>query len=286
MRLKIRQSVWICSCALALSLSGQAWAAPDDGEVTAKELAVQAQQVFVNQVDQFDQWMFQGSRDRAGARSRVERRLKLQIAALEHRHQLSDAQKQKLQLAARGDITRLFDEIEELRQQFQEAQNDNNQLGRMWQKIQPLQQRLASGPFGANSVFAKVLEQTLTEEQNAAHEATRRERRAYQYRAVVESAIAMLEDSVPFNEQQRSKLIELLVSKVEPPVAFGQYDYHYVLYRMSEMPEKEFKDLLDERLWEQLQAQMQQMRGLREVLVQAGAIEEDDTGELTDARDN
>jgi len=250
-------------------------AAPDDGEKAANEGANNLDgRLVVNQRAQFDQWMFQGAvSSPSEARKRIDRSLKLQLSALELKHQLTEAQQKKLELAARGDVKRLFNEIDELRTKFQKVENDNNQLGAMWQQIQPLQKQCVRGPFGPQSLFAKVLSQTLTSEQSAEQETIQRERRAFRFRAAIEMSVAMLEEAVPLTSQQREKLTKLIADKSQPPKAFGQYDYYFIMYQLSQINSEELQPLLDERQWGQLQPILMQMRGMRQMLIQNGALE-------------
>jgi hypothetical protein len=267
----------LCGCVALVLSSATACAAPDDGEQVLGDGVNNVNglngRLMVNQRVQFDQWMFQGAvNSPSEARKRIDRSLKLQLAALELKHQLSEDQKKKLELAARGDVKRLFSAIEELRAKFQKVENDNNQLGAMWQQIQPLQRQLTRGPFGPGSLFAKVLSKTLSAEQSAQEEALRRERRAFRYRAAIDVSVSMLEDAVPLRSEQREKVIKLISDKSQPPLAFGQYDYYYVMYQLSQINSKEVKSLLDERQWGQLQPIMMQMRGMRQMLIQNDAM--------------
>ena len=51
---------------------------------------------------------------------------------------------------------------------------------------------------------------------------------------------------------------------VEPPIAFGQYDYYLVMYRLARLPEKDVKPLLDERQWKLMRQQFNQYSFNRE----------------------
>src|SRR5690606_41854501 len=53
---------------------------------------------------------------------------------------VTEAQKQKLKLAARGDMARFFDDVAELREKY-EGQADNNMINEASQACQPLQKR-------------------------------------------------------------------------------------------------------------------------------------------------
>src|SRR5687768_16107228 len=78
-------------------------AAPDDVEAAAPVAAEANPQVFIAEAN-FDQWVFQGRGDTNAARQRIESTLKLRIDDVDRVCDLAEAQKQKLTLAARGDI--------------------------------------------------------------------------------------------------------------------------------------------------------------------------------------
>jgi hypothetical protein len=85
---------------------------------------------------------------------------------------LTPGQQQKLQLAGRGDIKRLLDEIHV--QQKKCEQLDSGLRQDVPQDVQAiaksLRDRLETGPFGSNSVFVKTLGRVLTNEQHVQYE--------------------------------------------------------------------------------------------------------------------
>jgi len=273
----------LVACALAwpLAHASTARAAPDDGErpAVAAENRLQIERLGVFNPQQFEQWVFQGAGNAQGARERFDRRVALKLAALGRKHSLTDEQRKKLKLAARGDIKRLFDEVEVLRQKFHAAKGDGNNIGVLWQQIQPIQQKLQHGVFNEQSLFSKVLNQTLDAEQTATQKAAQAERHRFRYRATVEAAITMMEDMVALNEIQREAMIKLLTEKTTPPELFGQYDYYYVMYRLSQLPAAELDAVLDERQTQLLAPHLQQMRGMRQMLIQNGALRATDADE-------
>jgi hypothetical protein len=83
---------------------------------------------------------------------------------------LTEAQKQKLCLAGRGDVRSFFDHLDELATQYQLARNDVEKVKRLTQEAQSLSRHLASRVFGDSSKFAKVLKALLTVEQMARYQ--------------------------------------------------------------------------------------------------------------------
>lgn len=201
-----------------------------------------------------------------------------QVAARrgQSRLRLTDEQKQKLTLAAGGDVKRFFDEVETVRKKFMAVRKDQNAFGQIWQDIQPLQTKLATGLFGDRSLFAKTLHKTLAPEQVVKYDAIQEERKRFRYRAAIEVAIITLESTVPLRHDQREGLIKLLVDETQPPDAFGQQDQQYVLYALATVPKEQVKSLLDDRQWKLLEPQLNGHRNMKQFLMQNGVIALDD----------
>jgi hypothetical protein len=153
--------------AAALLLGASASCVAEDDEVVDGPIVPNMQQqVQFARID-FDQWLFQPSGNAAQALQRIETQVKLQLAELDRVSQLTAAQRQKLELAARGDMQRFQDAVEVLRRKFNAVKDDQNAANQMWQEIQPLQARQARGLTGPGSLFVKVIPNTLTPEQLA-----------------------------------------------------------------------------------------------------------------------
>ena len=267
--------------ALVAILSGSAvvCAAPDDGE-PPPAADVQANNGFMMEESNFDQWIFQGSGSAVAGRARINSHMKLKLDELVRVCGLTEAQQLKLTLAARGDMKRFFDQVEEVRQKFRAVKNDQNAFNQIWQEISPLQQKQAAGLFGETSIFAKTLRKTLTDEQQAKYRIVVEERRRFRYRATIEVSLNTLGNTVALRHDQHEALLKLMVEQTQPPHLFGQLDNYFVLYEMSKLPAPKLKALLDERQWKLLQQQFNQARGMEAHLVQSGIIDapKDTTG--------
>ncbi|MEK6261530.1 MAG: hypothetical protein AABP62_23270 [Planctomycetota bacterium] len=249
------------------------FAAPDDAE-PPPAADVQANNGFMMQEANFDQWIFQGNGNAAAGRARINSHLKLKLDELDRVCVLTETQKLKLTLAARGDMKRFFDQVEELRRKFLAVKNDQNGFNQIWQEISPLQQKQAAGLFGETSIFAKTVRKTLTDEQQARYRIVLDERRRFRYRATIEVSLTSLGNTVALRHDQHEALLKLMVEETQPPHLFGQYDNYVVMYEMSKLPAPKLKGLLDERQWKLLQQQFNQARGLEAHLVQSGIIDQ------------
>ena len=236
--------------------------AQDEEDEAAAAMQVQAN--FEVGEENFDQWVFGNQRNAAGGRKRLETQLKLQSDEVERACKLTEAQKKKLQLAGRGDIKRFYDRVEEVRKKFLLVRKDQQKFQEIWQDIQPLQMTLNSGLFDDQSFFHKTLRRTLNAEQAEHYELAEHQRRTFRYRAKVELVVATLENGLPLRDEQRRKLIQLILDETKPPRKFGQYDYYMVMLQVSKLPENKLKPLFDNAQWKVLNQQFNQVKGLGE----------------------
>ena len=267
------QRVILALAVLAIAGANNIARAQDDVEVEDAP-PVEPQQQFVVADENFDQWVFGGRGNAANIRKRFDSQLTLQVEELERMCGLSETQKKKLQLAGRGDIKRLFDQVEERRKKFQLVKNDQNKFNEFWQDVQPFQVVFSQGAFGPGSFFNKTLKNTLTSEQIASFQAADRERRMFQYRTTVEAVIDMLDQVVSFRAEQRQKIVNLLVERKKLPRVFGQYNYYLVLYQASQLPEANLKEFLDEPQIKALNKVFNQVRGYEPFLKSNGYLPE------------
>jgi hypothetical protein len=248
--------------------------ADDDEVVPAAEVAA-GPQVRENFDGVFDQWLFNGVNNAATGRQKIEAQITLQIAELDRVCQLTEPQKQRLQLAARGDVQRFWEEVETLRLKFNAVKNDQEAVNNMWQEIQPLQQKQARGLTGPGSLLTKTVTTTLTTNQTEQYEALQAARRIFRYEASIAVALTTLEGSVPLTHQQRDALSKLLLEET-PPRRFGQYDNYLINYRLANIPASKLQPLFDKRQWEGLTQQFNQYRGMRDFLIQQGMFAPED----------
>jgi hypothetical protein len=116
------------------------------------------------------------------ARDHLERLLRQRIEFADCLCGLSALQKQKLELAGRGDIVRLLRRVDDLQQTPQKMSIDDNELPQFgllhWgqkfaAEVQPLRHIFASGVFIDESLFGRICEKSLNAEQRARYVAVR-----------------------------------------------------------------------------------------------------------------
>jgi hypothetical protein len=229
---------------------------------------------------QLDSMIFQRDGNAAGARRRLDSQLSLQLDDIDRVCKLTEAQKVKLQLAARGDIKRFFDRWEALKRNFKPLDQRQPEFQQEYQKlhqnIRPLQLALQSGLFRDDSLIHKSFHDALTEQQQASYAAMERERRLFHHRASVALAVSTLEQAVPLRDVQRQKLIDLLVNETKPAQKPGQYDYYYLMWQFSRLPDEKTKSMFDDVQRKSLGRFFDRVRSVVPTLKQTGEWPGDD----------
>jgi hypothetical protein len=263
----------------SIVLAAQVACARDDDDFAPVVVFDQPQVVFAE--ENFDQWVF-GGRTVAATRGRLDSQLAIRIEAVAQVGELTDAQRQKFQLAGRGDIRRFLDRVEEQRKKFLLVRKDQNKIGELWQEIQPLQMTINAGLHGDGSLFAKTLKTILAAEPYARYEEAERERRVFHYRARVELVVGLLDDVLALGDERRRNLVDLVVNETRIPRSFGQYDHYVVLLQMSRLPEERLKMVFDASQWRRFDRQRRQFQGMEPFLKQNGFLPDsrDDAQEM------
>jgi hypothetical protein len=223
-------------------------------------------------LEQVDQWVFGRFGGSGGARTRLDSSLALRLEDLSRTCGITDTQKKKLKLAGRGDIKRFFDRVEEVKRKFQTLNDPNANI---WQEIQPLQVEVNAGLFGDDSLYTKTIRNTLTEDQTARYESLLRQRRTARFRATVEWFVVHVDKGLGLSDDQRRRLVKLLVNETRPPRKFGQGDYWYLMLQTSKIPPAKLTTLFDAPQWRLLSRQFAQARGMEQWLKTNGVIADD-----------
>jgi hypothetical protein len=218
----------------------------------------------------FNQWLFQASQGEFDPDSE----LTLHLEAVDRICGLTDEQKEKLRLAGRGDYARFGRQVDKLREEYVGKTYGQNEIGEIYQKIQPLGQIYQAGLLGDSSLFAKVLANTLTLEQAAKFDRIEAERQRARYAAKVKLFIVAVERTCPLTDKQRHELVELLMAETKPPKRFGQYDWYVIMYEASKVPDEKFEALLDEAQVKQFKLTLRQGQGMAHFLRQQKLIDE------------
>jgi len=221
-------------------------------------------------IQNIDAWVFNQHGDAATAKRYLENQLKAKLASFSSHFGLDDDQKQKLLLAGRGDMESFFADIEIIRDEFKDEQ-DQNKINEVYQRIQPLQQKLQRGLFSGDSVLSKVSKRTLDEDQRKQFEESEKRRFVAGYHASIKFTVSELEKSTPFSAAQREEIVALLEAS-PPPNNLGQYSPYYVLYQLSKNRDK-VKEILDPGQMKAMRQALNQGQQMEPFLKQHGFIE-------------
>jgi hypothetical protein len=268
----------LCRLSVATSLSllligapqGAAARAPDDDEDDAPAPAVGLQQPLYLVNDALFNRMVYGNLRPEALRDRLEAFLNVKITDAARRCNLSEDQKEKLRLAGRGDIRRVFDRIED-RKDVIGKQVDQEEYIRLMNQLRPLQglsgtALFGNGLFGNGSYFAKALKGLLDEGQAARYGGAERELTQQRYLARIEQVVVSLDGSLGLSADQRRRLTTLLVKETRPPRQFSSYDGSVVLYQMARLPEARVRPIFDDLQWQTLCVRLNQARAMEQVL--------------------
>lgn len=255
------------SIALSTLLIVVAWA-------TQSATAVFGQVGFTD--EQFEQWVFQQYGNALTARARLKESLELYTEDVDRACGLSDAQKQKLRLAGRGDIERFFRAYEVVKKKFQTIKNDQQKVNQIFQDISPLQAQMMSGLFDRDSLLQKCLINTISREQFLKYHKLDQERRRFHHESKVGLVVMMLDQSAPITAEQRRQLTTLLLRETRPPRKFGQYDYYVMMHQVSKIDDANFKKILDNIQWQVFNQQLGQLRNIEQWLKQNGLLSDDE----------
>jgi hypothetical protein len=288
-----RLSRHVCRLTLAMALlgcTGAIWLRGEDDDDDLVEIRDQAAakarfgfgaggRIMITEGN-IDAWIY-GNQSRG--RGWLEASLKHKVDEMGKLCELSALQKQKLTLAGEGDIQRFESQVEDLKATCQLGALRPEKYSELYQKTRPLHATLQRGLFGHSSLFHKTLVTALRPEQLARCEQLEQERRVYRYRARVELCVAQLDAVLGLRDDQRRRLVELILDKTRPPKNFGQSDGFVVLVQMSRLPEEELKSVLDPRQWPEMRRRLLNARRMLPMLKQNGVILDDDERPAKDA---
>lgn len=236
-------------------------------------------QAFAPKLMSIDQLIFSFSvepdTDKPLGRKVLEMQLAVRLRELEQACGLTAGQKQKLTLAAQGDIKQFLERVQQVHAKFQPDLTPDKpvpmeKVQDVLKEIQPLLPIARTGIFGPDSLFRKLLPKVLTAEQAARYQQLHDERRAFRFRASILMALNELDAVAPLREAQRERLLDLLQQEIKPPREFGWHDYEMVACQMAAMPEAKLKPLFDDMQWRHLTQLFTSVRPMEAALKDVG----------------
>jgi hypothetical protein len=259
------------------------------GKEQARDLVVEEEDVQVVQnmfeLDEsnFTQWVFGNVGGRMGSgKDQLESMLLMNLSEIDRACKLTQDQKNKLLLAGHGDIKHFFDRVAEAKQVFDQLRHDQNNIQAIFQETQPLAASLRAGLFGPDSIFSKTISSTLEPQQADHFRQVQLDKQQFYHRSNVIFTVIRLDQAVGFTDDQRKKMIELVMQETKPSLrSAGQYDATVLIYKISKIPEAKIRPIFDEPRWKALQAKFAQVEGTEQFLKTSGFLDDSDTSEST-----
>lgn len=189
------------------------------------------------------------------ARRHCEDSLQATIGLVEKGTVLTAAQKSKLELAGQIDIHRFFARCEGAKRtvKFGSIPRDQWQAQhqRMRAETRPLTARYAGGLHDESSLFAKTLATTLDEEQRLRVDELFQARAHSTYANYIRMTLALIDQTVPLTQAQRSTITTLLLSKTDPPKSFGtSFTPLLTVLRQMQQVEVELREVFSDKEWQ------------------------------------
>ena len=211
---------------------------------------------------QYDQLRPRSLATNPGERSPLERLLGRRITELKGQCALTDAQVKKLELAGNGDIKRFVDRLEALARKLEDTATGLDGLRTAFADCEALRNSLNNGLFGDGSLLAKTLRKTLSPEQAASRDRSIAQERLQRYERLVRSAVKTLQGNLALRDEQGERLVRQLLTHSRPPKQYGRvFEFAFVVFQLSRLPEDTIKPIFQDRQWRELQGWFAPYRG-------------------------
>lgn len=226
---------------------------------------------------QFDSWIFQGSGNEQAARQSLASKVQLEISRIEQFAEFSDAQKDTIRLASKGDVKRFFDRVERARDEFRAlGEVAQNQINEAYQLAMPLQQELTAGIFGDQSLVHKVIMASLNDEQSEKMELQEQRRQRQRLKTATKLWIAGLGRKMPLTIKQRTQLLELAETIVTSVPNNPRYIPYLVAYRFDQVPKDQLREFFDDAQWKVVEQTLRNAKRFEGILKNAGMLADDE----------
>lgn len=202
-------------------------------------------------------------------RKRMEAVVATEIDVVDRTVSLTEAQKKKLRLAARGDIEQHISRANELRPKFTSEPLGQPRSTELMKELQLLQMAHQSGLMVETSLFRKTLRHCLTDEQRAQWQTVERERKALAVESVIQN-LDRQRGGIRLWGEGRQKFIDVLVEHGDLPDTRSSYIHHVVLVEVGKLEDR-LKPLVSDADWGKLQKQIAQARQVEAALRRSGA---------------
>ncbi|MCX7418966.1 MAG: hypothetical protein NT013_05435 [Planctomycetia bacterium] len=270
---------------LAICVSGPITLAQDDENVAVGEVD---QLRFTLSEQQFDQTVFNvrsavvfanGGRLKQvvvaqsapveQAKSQLETHLNAEIATIDLRCKLTDAQKKKLRLAGRGDIADFFARAMELRRRGTSGPMTQQEFTQLHAEMQGLSLVIQMGSGSDSTLFRKTLRRLLTDEQAGLYRAFERERRVAMITETLAIQWGQNAKPVRLTAETQQKFAKVLLKHGRLPTNQSPYRQFLVLLEIDRLEDR-LKPLLSDEEWQQFQVPLGQAKRVEPFLRTSG----------------
>ena len=155
----------------------------------------------------------------------IESLLTLHVESANRACTLSATQREKLQLAGRGDLKEFFKLVDRARQQNHDIGQDQRKLSQFYSQASLIQGKLQQGIFVESSLYQKILRQTLNKGQVAQYEQLERGRQKFRYEARVELLFSKLASEIGLNADEEQRLVKLVLDGIGKRKNISDNDY-------------------------------------------------------------
>ena len=195
-------------------------------------------------------YVFQG-KDIGGLQRELSNKSNVLIEACSEGIQLTDAQKDKLKFACKGDVLRMMQEIAEIdvhtrNVKMEEIGRNQDEMQRIWPIVMPARQRIEEGLHGKGSLFDKTLKSILNAEQLDQFEKHNRLRTQRLTQSLVKLTLIEFEKSVPLTRVQREKLMEVVQASKQPKSVSDNMASYVGMAILAKLPDKEVQKILSD----------------------------------------
>jgi len=175
-------------------------------------------------------------------------RMNAELNTLKTIGSLDEWQCRRLRLAGSIDVQRLVARCRELYEECRQAERDGRETWKiLFEKSDWLRTHLQYGISLENSLLRRVLPKTLSTEQWRKIEQEEQAAREYDFQALLDQLLIVIEQDLALSVEQHSRLEELCLRRLKPPCRSSLKGRELLLYQMSRIPEEELRPILSAR---------------------------------------
>ncbi|MCC7420123.1 MAG: hypothetical protein IT428_07585 [Planctomycetaceae bacterium] len=231
--------------------------------------------------------------DRSQFRNRQEEEIARQIQRIESAFPLPGPMRRKLEMAARGDVARFYEDLDRLKRDVGTQRLQIDDLQKFQQQCMELNARAAGSLHGSDSLFQKTFRSILDPDLKNRLEIAARKAARKEHTERIDKLFEEIDRVMSLKAAQREKLHALFTSRIKPPKVDGLDIFETAslqrnrpqqgfptefLQSLAAIPDDEYQKIVTERQWTTLhtliaryrkQAQRQQ---IQQIQIEAEAI--------------